>query len=627
MIYILLCGGIGSRNNNYSLPKPLNYIEGKHMIEYNIERIPSKEIYIIYNKVLQNYNFEEIIINKFKTHVFHFCKLDYLTRGPVETALIGINNFNISSKQSCIFIDNDNVHSQYPKDNYEHSFIGYNIDFTRTNYSFIKFTDDKVIEIKEKDKISDYFCCGLYGFSNKDLFIKYATMLLDLNIKSKNEYYFSTLYGLMINKNEHIIPIKIENTYHFGSIDEIQNNVGNVKNNTQLRVCFDLDNTLVTYPEVPYDYSTVKPIKKNIKLLCDLKAKGHEIIIHTARRMKTHNHNVGKVIKDIALVTINTLNDLEIPYDELLFGKPIADIYIDDRSINPYINNINFFGVFLNDSENIGELSLNKNTTIYKQDDTVIKTGLYSILKGELYYYQNIPQDYLQYFCTFIDYSKTNENLCFKLKYENGIPLTYIYKNKLLTEQLFVNLLNVVDCLHRYENHELTITEEDIMDSYVNKLEVRRKTYSNEYDFDKDGELLNDIITNLKKHFSPKIVKLIHGDLWFSNIILNYNDEFKLLDMKGEINNKLTLSGDAYYDYGKIYQSILGLDMIVHGYNIDLDYLAKMRSMFIIHMKRLGLNIPYLNYVTKSLIYGIFWCLPTINYDKKIQIINLIKSI
>ena len=70
MIYILLCGGIGSRNNNYSLPKPLNYIEGKHMIEYNIERIPSKEIYIIYNKVLQNYNFEEIIINKFKTHVF-----------------------------------------------------------------------------------------------------------------------------------------------------------------------------------------------------------------------------------------------------------------------------------------------------------------------------------------------------------------------------------------------------------------------------------------------------------------------------------------------------------------------------------------------------------------------------
>ena len=77
MKYILLCGGIGSRNKKYSLPKPLNYIEGRHMIEYNIESIPSKEIYIIYNHILEKYNFEEIVINKFKTHTIHFCKIDY----------------------------------------------------------------------------------------------------------------------------------------------------------------------------------------------------------------------------------------------------------------------------------------------------------------------------------------------------------------------------------------------------------------------------------------------------------------------------------------------------------------------------------------------------------------------
>jgi GTP:adenosylcobinamide-phosphate guanylyltransferase len=49
MKYILLCGGVGSRYNKYSLPKPLNYIEGKHMIEFIIENIPSDEIYIVYN--------------------------------------------------------------------------------------------------------------------------------------------------------------------------------------------------------------------------------------------------------------------------------------------------------------------------------------------------------------------------------------------------------------------------------------------------------------------------------------------------------------------------------------------------------------------------------------------------
>ena len=103
---------------------------------------------------------------------------------------------------------------------------------------------------------------------------------------------------------------------------------------TKLRICFDLDNTLVTYPTIINDYSSVKPIIKNIQLLNNLKNEGHEIIIYTARRMATHKNNVGKVIKDIALVTINTLEKYDIHYDELIFGKPSFDIIIDDRALN-----------------------------------------------------------------------------------------------------------------------------------------------------------------------------------------------------------------------------------------------------------------------------------------------------
>ena len=64
MKFIILCGGVGKRNHNYSLPKPLNYIKGRHMIEYVIENIPSNEIYIIYNIFLDAYHFKEIIINE-----------------------------------------------------------------------------------------------------------------------------------------------------------------------------------------------------------------------------------------------------------------------------------------------------------------------------------------------------------------------------------------------------------------------------------------------------------------------------------------------------------------------------------------------------------------------------------
>ena len=45
-----------------------------------------------------------------------------------------------------------------------------------------------------------------------------------------------------------------------------------------LRFCFDLDNTLVTYPKIPNDYSSVEPIEKTINFVRYLK-------------FWTHNHN------------------------------------------------------------------------------------------------------------------------------------------------------------------------------------------------------------------------------------------------------------------------------------------------------------------------------------------------
>jgi NDP-sugar pyrophosphorylase family protein len=74
MKYIILCGGINE--SSYSLPKPLNYIHGKYMIEYIIENIPSKDIYIFYNIFLEEYNFEEIVINLFKDKNIYFSKID-----------------------------------------------------------------------------------------------------------------------------------------------------------------------------------------------------------------------------------------------------------------------------------------------------------------------------------------------------------------------------------------------------------------------------------------------------------------------------------------------------------------------------------------------------------------------
>ena len=106
------------------------------------------------------------------------------------------------------------------------------------------------------------------------------------------------------------------------------------------RICFDLDNTLVTFPKVDGDYSTVEPIQNNIDAVRYLYDMGHHIIIYTARRMRTHDGDVEKVVDDIGDITREKLSEFGIPYHELVFGKPYAQCYVDDLALNPYETDI-----------------------------------------------------------------------------------------------------------------------------------------------------------------------------------------------------------------------------------------------------------------------------------------------
>lgn len=97
-----------------------------------------------------------------------------------------------------------------------------------------------------------------------------------------------------------------------------------------MRICFDLDNTLCSGET----YSDTQPYVWASELLRKLRNQGHTIIIYTARKMGTYNGNIGKVNKSIGLLTFNQLEEWDFEYDEIYFGKPAADIYIDDKSYN-----------------------------------------------------------------------------------------------------------------------------------------------------------------------------------------------------------------------------------------------------------------------------------------------------
>lgn len=100
-----------------------------------------------------------------------------------------------------------------------------------------------------------------------------------------------------------------------------------------MRICFDLDGVICELRRPGESYADVAPLPGAQARLAALKAAGHTIIIQTARHMKTTGGDVGKVLARQGAVTFEWLARHEIPYDEIFFGKPHADIYIDDNAL------------------------------------------------------------------------------------------------------------------------------------------------------------------------------------------------------------------------------------------------------------------------------------------------------
>lgn len=99
-----------------------------------------------------------------------------------------------------------------------------------------------------------------------------------------------------------------------------------------MRICIDLDGVISELKQSGQTYLDVAPVEGAIDKIKNLKEAGHYIIINTARHMKTCGSNLGLINARITKMTLDWLEKYDIPYDEIYFGKPWAQIYIDDNA-------------------------------------------------------------------------------------------------------------------------------------------------------------------------------------------------------------------------------------------------------------------------------------------------------
>ena len=90
----------------------------------------------------------------------------------------------------------------------------------------------------------------------------------------------------------------------------------------------DIDETICLSPK-DRDYSKARPIEKNIKKINEMYYNGDTIVYWTARGTAS-----GIDWRD---VTENQFKKWGVKYHEIKFGKPVYDLFIDDKNINSNI--------------------------------------------------------------------------------------------------------------------------------------------------------------------------------------------------------------------------------------------------------------------------------------------------
>ncbi len=601
MFLIIPLGGLGIRykNNNYQEPKSLIQLMGKPIIFWILDNLRSLKkislIYIPYHRDYVKFNLETLLIDRYPHLKFKFLILHQNTRGAADTIQIALDQLDILD-QGCLCLDGDNFYTTDIISECQSQNKIFIFEDIQQNpiFSYIQTQDFKVLRIQEKEKISDLACSGGYYFNSYQKFRELILDTIDKNISHGGEFYISTVIQNMINQGNSFTYSKIPNFNYFSLGTPLQ-----------LRLFFHNFHYYlncnpylkIETPSIAINYLHILKLirsKKNIvplqEFLNCLSNYGSKIKIY----LENQSH----------LQIEETLQKNLITYHEIIWKIADSDLVLTDIENMDYLEKK--FGYYPNKLE-----VRNFNTIIEKDRYTFIKKSNFS-LEGEIYYYQNIPSHLQFLFPNFIKYTEDKKE--YEIEKINGITISEIYVNGLLSPDL---LKTILDHMRLIQNTQIKETQNiNIYDNYQKKLESRYQTF--DYDkFPNSYQMYQKIRKGLVEYQNQKCgkQKVIHGDLVFTNILIDSSENIKLIDMRGKIGDKLSIEGDWLYDWAKIYQSLIGYDEILKGRNLDPVIKKKMISYFETYFLKYyqPTDLKNLKLITQSLIFSL---IPLHNNEK-----------
>ncbi|CAK9073399.1 unnamed protein product [Durusdinium trenchii] len=468
----------------------------------------------------------------------------------------------------------------------------------RANFSYLKLADDgKILEVKEKSVISSLANCGTYIFSSAVDFRVAAEALLECPEEAgKGGLYASSLMNWMMSRGEDFfgIPVSCQDVALVSTPPQLDDFVrrvssGQVPVTRKMRFCFDLDSTLVH----PNEAGQVDPIPAAVELVRQLSRSGHTIIITTSRGMAMGG-GADRAIAEQGHDTFQLLKQLDIPYDELHFGKPYADITVDAHAINSQGDLSRELGWYVGQMD--GQMlegaidARSFNTVRSSGKSLVIKSSSPDVLKGECHWYRSIPPELACHFPQAVDIqegdaSKDSSLSTITMSKVVGVTFSHLVTARLLMPEWLRRLVRTLRKIHVQQPpedsqaaREARVSNAQLCSNYGPKVKKRALDHIALYDSLAEELGINtrqmaDVLIRFLEDFesSERAVHAhyIHGDPVFSNVIRTNDDQIMMIDMRGQLGKVITTQGDVHYDLSKVFQSLCGYDFMLLDQTLD----------------------------------------------------------
>jgi dTDP-glucose pyrophosphorylase len=217
MNILIPMAGAGSRfaKVGYSFPKPLIDVRNKPMIQVVTEsmNIEATYIYIVQKEHRQKFNLDTLL--NLITPNCKIVEIEGITEGAACSTLLAKEHIDNDSPliitNSDQFIEWNSTEFMYQMN--EKGFDGGIISFPATHpkWSFAKTDENNIVlEVAEKNPISDQATAGIYYWKQGSDYVKYAEQMIAKDIRVNNEFYVCPVYNEAIQDGKIIYNYSID---------------------------------------------------------------------------------------------------------------------------------------------------------------------------------------------------------------------------------------------------------------------------------------------------------------------------------------------------------------------------------------------------------------------------------